>query len=86
MLTDADEPSCYREAILASDHAKWEHAMQSELDSIHKNGTWDLVPLPKMFLFNPLATSRSFVFGFFRIGYILVSEEPFVGHRFPTSW
>ena len=47
MLTDAGEPSCYKEAILASDHAKWEHAMRNELDSIHKNGTWDLVPLPK---------------------------------------
>ena len=47
MLTDAGEPSCYKEAMLASDHAKWEHAMQSELDSIYKNGTWDLVPLPK---------------------------------------
>ena len=47
MLTDADEPSCYKEAMLASDHVKWEHAMQSELDNIHKNGTWELVPLPK---------------------------------------
>ena len=47
MLTDAGEPSCYKEAMLASGHAKWEHAMQSELDSIHKNGTWDFVTLPK---------------------------------------
>ena len=47
MLTDAGEPSCYKEAMLASDHAKWEHAMQSELDSIYKNGTWELVCLPK---------------------------------------
>ena len=37
MLTDGGEPSCYKEAILANDHAKWERAMQSELDSIHKN-------------------------------------------------
>ena len=28
MLMDAGEPSCYKEAMLASDHAKWEHAMQ----------------------------------------------------------
>ena len=47
MLTDASEPSCYKEAMLASDHVKWEHAMQSELDSIYKNGTWDLLHLPK---------------------------------------
>ncbi|MCO5600393.1 hypothetical protein L7F22_054505 [Adiantum nelumboides] len=29
------------------DHVKWEKAMKSEMDSLHKNGTWDLVPLPK---------------------------------------
>ena len=46
MLMDACEPSCYKETMLANDHAKWEHATQSELDSIHKNGTWDLVHLP----------------------------------------
>ena len=33
--------------MLADDHAKWELAMKSELSSIEKNGTWDLVPLPK---------------------------------------
>ena len=47
MLTDVGEPSCYKETMLASDHAKWECAMQSELDNIYKNGTWDLLPLPK---------------------------------------
>ncbi|MCO5608256.1 hypothetical protein L7F22_062462 [Adiantum nelumboides] len=30
------------------DYVKWEKAMKSaEMDSTHKNGTWDLVPLPK---------------------------------------
>ncbi|MCO5591877.1 hypothetical protein L7F22_045870 [Adiantum nelumboides] len=29
------------------DHVKWEKAMKSKMDSLHKNGTWDLVPLPK---------------------------------------
>ena len=29
------------------DKLKWEHAMQSEYDSIMANDTWDLVPLPK---------------------------------------
>ena len=47
LLTDSGEPSCYKEAMLADDHAKWELAMKSELSSIEKNGTWDLVPLPK---------------------------------------
>jgi hypothetical protein len=48
MLTDAGEPSsCYKEVILASDLANWEHAMQSELNSNNNNGTWDLIPLLK---------------------------------------
>ena len=47
MLSDAGEPSCYNKAISVHDHAKWKQAMQNESDSIHKNGTWDLVPLPK---------------------------------------
>ena len=46
ILMDACEPSCYHEAISVQDHAKWKHAMPCELDSIHKNGTWDSVPLP----------------------------------------
>ncbi|MCO5575172.1 hypothetical protein L7F22_028969 [Adiantum nelumboides] len=29
------------------DHVKWEKAMKSEMDSLHKNGTWDLVSLSK---------------------------------------
>ena len=33
--------------MLAGDHAKWELAMKSKLASIEKNGTWDLVLLPK---------------------------------------
>ena len=47
MLLDAGEPSCYHKAIFVHDHARWKKDMQNELDSIHKNGTQDLVPLPK---------------------------------------
>ena len=46
LVIDGGEPSCYKEAMLARDHAKWELAMKSKLVSIEKNGTWDLVPLP----------------------------------------
>ena len=46
-VIDSGEPSCYKEAMLARDHAKWELAMKSKLAGIEKNGTWDLVPLPK---------------------------------------
>ena len=46
MLTNVGETSCSHEVISVHDHAKNRHAMQSWI-SIHKNGTWDLVPLPK---------------------------------------
>ena len=46
MLTDCEEPSCYEEAMLKDDKRKWERAMKSEMDSLHKNSTWELVHLP----------------------------------------
>ncbi|MCO5600651.1 hypothetical protein L7F22_054766 [Adiantum nelumboides] len=47
MLKDCDGPSTYQEAMKRDDHVKWEKAMKSEMDSLHNNDTWDLVPLPK---------------------------------------
>ena len=46
MLTDCGEPSCYREARQRADKVQWDLAMKSEMDSLHKNGTRELVPLP----------------------------------------
>ena len=46
MLTDSGEPSCYKEALKREDKASWELAMKSEMDSLKKNQTWDLVQLP----------------------------------------
>ena len=46
MLIDYDEPSCYKEAMLREGKDKWEKAMQSEMDSLCKNSTWELVNLP----------------------------------------
>ena len=46
MLTDCEEPSCYDEAMLRDDKLKWEKAMQSEMDALHHNSTWELVNLP----------------------------------------
>ena len=46
MLIDCEEPSCYEEAMLKDDKLKWERAMQSEMDSLHKKSTWELVHLP----------------------------------------
>jgi hypothetical protein len=46
-LMDAGEPTTYREAIKATDATSWRLAMESEMNSIHANGTWDLVELPR---------------------------------------
>ncbi|KAG8486697.1 hypothetical protein CXB51_020179 [Gossypium anomalum] len=41
------EPSNYSKAISYEDTKKWMFAMQEEMESLHKNKTWDLVKLPK---------------------------------------
>ncbi|KAG8501467.1 hypothetical protein CXB51_003773 [Gossypium anomalum] len=41
------EPSNYSEAVSCEDLEKWMFAMQEEMESLHKNRTWDLVKLPK---------------------------------------
>ena len=41
------EPSNYSEAIISADCNNWLTAMQDEMESLEKNGTWDLVKLPK---------------------------------------
>ena len=41
------EPSNYSEAVSCEDSEKWMFAMQEEIESLHKNRTWDLVKLPK---------------------------------------
>ena len=41
------EPSIYEKAVSCSDSGKWMIAIQEEMKSIHKNGTWDMVRLPK---------------------------------------
>ena len=46
MLIDCKEPSCYEEAMLRDDKLKWERVMQLEMESLHKNSTWELVHFP----------------------------------------
>jgi hypothetical protein len=41
------EPATYTEAIASVDKEKWLGAMQEEMQSLEKNGTWDIVRLPK---------------------------------------
>jgi hypothetical protein len=40
------EPSTYTEAVVSGDREKWVVAMQEEMQSLEKNGTWDIVRLP----------------------------------------
>ena len=47
MLTNCGGLSCYDEAISSVNKRKWEQAMQSEMDSLIQNDTWELTPLPK---------------------------------------
>jgi hypothetical protein len=41
------ELATYTEAIASVDKEKWLGAMQEEMKSLEKNGTWDVVRLPK---------------------------------------
>ena len=41
------EPSTYTEAVSSADADKWMVAMNEEMESLHKNGTWVLVKPPK---------------------------------------
>jgi hypothetical protein len=40
------EPATYRQAINAPDSKQWELAMEEEINSLKKHGTWQLVDLP----------------------------------------
>jgi hypothetical protein len=40
------EPSTYTEAVVSGDREKWVVVMQEEMQSLEKNGTWDIVRLP----------------------------------------
>ncbi|KAL4376081.1 hypothetical protein GQ457_02G039440 [Hibiscus cannabinus] len=47
LLTEDGEPSTFQEAMNSSDASQWMTAMQEEIEALHKNNTWDLVPLPQ---------------------------------------
>ena len=46
-IESSEEPSTYEEAVSCSDSSKWMIVMQEEMESLNKNGTWDMVRLPK---------------------------------------
>ena len=45
--TNEDDPLTYCEAMGRDDHELWYTAMKSEMDSIRRTGTWNLVHLPQ---------------------------------------
>src|ERR1044072_582813 len=47
LLTSSGDPSTFREALNSPEKDRWMGAMQEEMESLKKNETWDLVPLPK---------------------------------------
>lgn len=42
-----EDPTTFDEAVSGPDAKLWRKAMSEELDSLHKNSTWDLVRLPE---------------------------------------
>eukprot|EP00253_Pinus_taeda_P026081 PITA_26081 len=47
LIANDDELLCYQEAVEGSNSDKWKAAMKEEMMALSKNGTWDLVELPK---------------------------------------
>ena len=46
-IDSEEEPATYSEAVTCENSGMWMIAMQEEMESLHKNATWDLVKLPK---------------------------------------
>jgi len=46
-ISEGIKPSTYLEAISCPNSSNWLMAMQKEMQSLHKNGTWELCELPK---------------------------------------
>nr|GEW52879.1 Gag-Pol polyprotein [Tanacetum cinerariifolium] len=46
LLTEDEKPSTLQEALNNLDASFWKEAMQEKIEALHKNKTWELVPLP----------------------------------------
>jgi len=47
LSVEDDEPITFTQAVSDPDRQSWSAAMEEEMESLEKNRTWDLVPLPK---------------------------------------
>lgn len=47
LITENDEQSCYQEATLDENQNNWLDAVNSKMNSLRRNQTWDLVKLPE---------------------------------------
>ena len=47
LLTDMGEPKGYDEVMLDTHRDRWVEAMEDDMKSLHENGTYELVELPK---------------------------------------
>ena len=47
LLIDSSEPKEYKETIQVDVKQQWKLGMKEEMDSLLKNKTWDLLPLPE---------------------------------------
>jgi hypothetical protein len=54
-----DEPKLVGEAVNSAEGKLWKDAMVEEMESFHKNETWDLVKLPSGRNFSPVAKLTS---------------------------
>ena len=41
------EPLTFKHATQAIDSERWKNAIEEEMDALHRNKTWDVVPIPK---------------------------------------
>ena len=47
LSVEDDEPITFKQAIKDSDRERWLVAMEEEMESLYKNKTWEVVPLPE---------------------------------------
>ena len=46
-MENTHEPATCSEVVVSGDSEKWISAIQEEMQSLEKNGTWEIVSLPE---------------------------------------